>query len=197
MIAPAWSDVETLGVMALAKHAKKAPTLQRKALSQLQNLAVHWQKVENKSPYKVAIEREDFVWGSSAVFLNKAFTLLRLNTIAPDESIKDSAQHLLDYVLGRNPLQLSFVTGLGKNRITNIHHRVSYADGIDEPVPGGVVGGAQPNQQDKMACQLEGVKYPSTLPALSYVDHTCSYASNEVAINWNAPLVYVLAAMIE
>ncbi|WP_457351878.1 hypothetical protein [Roseateles sp. P5_D6] len=31
-------------------------------------------------------------------------------------------------------------------------------------------------------------------PARSYLDHFCSYASNEVAVNWNAPLVYVSAA---
>ena len=37
--------------------------------------------------------------------------------------------------------------------------------------------------------------YPSTLPALSWTDHACSYASNETAINWNAPLVYVAAAI--
>ena len=33
------------------------------------------------------------------------------------------------------------------------------------------------------------------MPALSYLDDVCSYASNEVAINWNAPLVYVAAAL--
>jgi endoglucanase len=39
------------------------------------------------------------------------------------------------------------------------------------------------------------VPYTSRQPALSYLDHFCSYASNEVAINWNAPLVYVAAAL--
>jgi endoglucanase len=29
-----------------------------------------------------------------------------------------------------------------------------------------------------------------------YLDEEASYASNEVAINWNAPLVFVLAAML-
>ena len=40
-----------------------------------------------------------------------------------------------------------------------------------------------------------GVQYASKLPALSWLDHDCSYASNEVAINWNAPLVYVAAGI--
>ena len=37
--------------------------------------------------------------------------------------------------------------------------------------------------------------YSSSLPAKSYSDTWCSYASNEVTINWNAPLVYVVNAL--
>jgi endoglucanase len=55
-----------------------------------------------------------------------------------------------------------------------------------------LVGGPNPGQQDRADCRAS---YPSALPALSYLDHMCSYASNEVAINWNAPLVYVAAAL--
>jgi endoglucanase len=37
--------------------------------------------------------------------------------------------------------------------------------------------------------------YPLTIPDEAYTDDVCSYASNEVAINWNAPLVYLAAAI--
>jgi len=50
------------------------------------------------------------------------------------------------------------------------------------------VGGAYAGQPDPCT-------YQSKEHALSYVDHWCSYATNEIAINWNAPLVYVLAAV--
>jgi endoglucanase len=33
------------------------------------------------------------------------------------------------------------------------------------------------------------------MPAKAWLDNVCSYASNEIAINWNAPLVYVSAAI--
>ena len=59
-------------------------------------------------------------------------------------------------------------------------------------MPGWLVGGPQPGQQDKQGCPQP---YPSALPARSYLDHACSYASNEIAINWNAPLVYVSGAI--
>jgi len=30
---------------------------------------------------------------------------------------------------------------------------------------------------------------------LSYLDDWCSFSTNEIAINWNAPLVYVTGAL--
>jgi endoglucanase len=47
-----------------------------------------------------------------------------------------------------------------------------------------IVGGPNSGRQD-------GCVYESTLNALSYSDTYCSYASNEIAINWNAPLAYL------
>ena len=94
--------------------------------------------------------------------------------------------------MGRNPLGRSMVTGVGTKPPMHPHHRPSEADGIDAPVPGFISGGPNPGQQDKAGCP---VPYPSKMPALSWLDHYCSYASNEIAINWNAPLVYVSAAL--
>ncbi|MBR6182052.1 MAG: glycoside hydrolase family 9 protein, partial [Prevotella sp.] len=49
-----------------------------------------------------------------------------------------------------------------------------------------LVGGPNPGQQDKRDGNLV---YPSNLPDESYIDVEGSYASNEIAINWNASLV--------
>jgi endoglucanase len=68
------------------------------------------------------------------------------------------------------------------------HHRPSVADGIKDPVPGLLVGGPNPGKQD-------GVPLPSSVPDEAYVDVEASYATNEIAINWNAPLVYLSAAI--
>jgi len=37
--------------------------------------------------------------------------------------------------------------------------------------------------------------YPFTETETAYADDDCAYAANEIAINWNAPLVYVAAAI--
>ena len=105
-----------------------------------------------------------------------------------ENKYREAATSLVDYVLGRNPTDYSFVTGFGAKTPMDIHHRQSYADDVAEPVPGFVAGGPQPGQQDNCS-------YPSSLAAKSYVDDWCSYSTNEVTINWNAPLVYVLAAL--
>ena len=68
------------------------------------------------------------------------------------------------------------------------HHRQSTADGITDPVPGLLVGGPNPGMQDKC-------NYEFTEPETAYSDAVCSYASNEIAINWNAPVVYLANAI--
>jgi len=40
------------------------------------------------------------------------------------------------------------------------------------------------------------VRAQATPPARRYKDDQASYASNEVAINWNAPLVFLLASLL-
>jgi len=68
------------------------------------------------------------------------------------------------------------------------HHRPSIADGIVPPVPGLLAGGPNAGRQD-------GQHYIYLEPETSYLDNDQAYASNEIAINWNAPLVYLSGAM--
>ncbi|MDI6403114.1 glycoside hydrolase family 9 protein, partial [Balneolaceae bacterium ANBcel3] len=99
----------------------------------------------------------------------------------------DAAQSNVDYLLGRNATGFSFLTGFGSKQVMYPHHRPSDARPNIPPVPGLLSGGPNPGQQDECV-------YPSDLPAKSFIDDWCSYAANEVAINWNSPLVYLLTA---
>jgi endoglucanase len=96
----------------------------------------------------------------------------------------------IDYLLGRNATGYCFVTGYGGKKVLNIHHRPSGADGIPEPCPGFLAGG--PNTIVLTDCP--GITR-NTFPAKSFSDAECSYSTNEIAINWNAPLFFVLGAM--
>ena len=191
---PGWSNVGTLGWMSLAAHRERLPAAVRaSAEEQVGGLAARLATQSRQSPWRLAMQPADFVWGSSAVALNQGMVLLQGRRLTGERGYLDAAQSQLDYVLGRNPLGVSFVTGHGLRTPMHIHHRPSQADGIAEPVPGLLSGGPNPRQQDLADCK--GVAYPSKLPALSWIDQDCSYASNETAINWNAPLVYVSSAI--
>lgn len=190
---PAWGNVRALGWLSLQQHRDRLPDDAARRMVE-QGVMAHAQQLEHQwsqSPWRVAMQSEDFRWGSNSTALNQALLLVQGYRISGQRAMLDAAQSQLDYVMGRNPLGVSFVTGQGLRPPMHIHHRQSQADGIDAPVPGWLSGGANPGQQDARNCP----PYPSSLPALSWLDHACSYASNEVAINWNAPLVYVAAAL--
>ena len=69
------------------------------------------------------------------------------------------------------------------------HHRLAATS--EGALPGFLAGGPNPGQQDKG----ENLTYDSHFADESYMDNQNSYASNEIAINWNAALV-ALAALL-
>ncbi|MCQ2098367.1 MAG: glycoside hydrolase family 9 protein [Fibrobacter sp.] len=140
--------------------------------------------------YGVALEKGDFYWGSNGVASNKAMVLLHAYILTKDEKYYNAANSIVDYILGRNPLDISYLTGYGVHPFMNPHHRPSQSDDIDDPVPGMIAGGANASATD---C-AKAYNNPNAV-AKSYYDNSCSYATNEVAINWNAPFAYTIGSL--
>lgn len=188
---PWWKNVAYLAVSSLAFKAQDLlmPKQYQAILSTQEALAVRLLNDYLQHPYKISMQAKDFVWGSNSVVLNKALILLQANKLTGKTAYRQAAIANLDYILGRNATNYSFVTGFGEKTPMFPHHRISASDGVAEPIPGMVVGGPQPKRED-------GCQYPSHAPAKSYLDHWCSFSTNEVAINWNAPLVYLLAGLL-
>jgi endoglucanase len=69
------------------------------------------------------------------------------------------------------------------------HHRPSAADGIVAPWPGMLSGGPNRHPGDAAARTL-----PQMPPMRMWLDNEGAYSMNEIAINWNAPLVFLLTA---
>lgn len=192
---PSWSDVRALGWISLAHHRAhlSAAADQQLIANRIDELAAKLLATWAASPYRVTMQKNEFKWGSNSVALGQAMMLVQAYRLNGKREYLDASQAMLDYVLGRNAVDTSFVTGFGSKSTLHPHHRPSEADGIEAPIPGFLAGGPQPGQQDRDDCSA--VIYPSNHAAKSYLDHWCSYASNEIAINWNAPLVYVSAAI--
>ena len=145
--------------------------------------------------FGVAMGYDDFDWGSNAVASNQGVWLLHAYYITGESKYYKTAVKVVDYLLGKNPLDMSFLTGYGTKSPMKPHHRPSTADHITPPVPGMLVGGPQPKGQDIGSETWECKDYLTGYPATSYIDNNCSYASNEVAINWNAPFAYLVGAI--
>jgi endoglucanase len=189
---PSWQSVAALGYLSLSHHGETL--LSAQAYQQIKDQVISLaDKIINQldnSPYIVPMTEADYVWGSNSVAANKALILNTALQLTDNQKYKLAMADILSYLLGRNPTDYSFITGFGDKPPMHIHHRPSVSDNIIEPVPGLLAGGPQNGQQDN--CD-----YPADLPATSYVDDWCSFASNEIAINWNAPLVYLLASVIQ
>lgn len=136
-----------------------------------------------QSPY--GNKESDFGWGCLAEgCCGQGIALLYAYRMTHKKEYLKAAMQLADYLLGRNATGYCYVTGFGTFSPKNPHQRLSHADGIAEPLPGFLVGGPNPGQQDKATCP----DYPSNYADESYTDNMNSYASNEIAINWNASL---------
>jgi endoglucanase len=189
---PTWNDVGTLALVSLAGDRRELPASADRAaiVDRLVALARSLRDATDSSAYGTAMtRRQDFVWGSNAVAANQGLVLVQAYRLTGDTSYLRAAVGNLDYIMGRNPTGYSFVTGVGVKTPIFPHHRLSGSDSVAAPVPGLLVGGPNPGQQDRCA------GYPSSLPALSYVDAQCAYAANEIAINWNAPIAYLSSAI--
>lgn len=139
----------------------------------------------NNNPYLIALDR--YEWGSNSDILNQAMILCMAHSLTNEEKYLVGAEQINDYIFGKNATGYCFFTGSGSKRGMFPHHRPSGADGIDDPVPGFILGGPNHHKQD-----ANFVEYSSDFPAKSFEDVQESFASNEVCINWNAPAVFVL-----
>lgn len=141
-------------------------------------------------PYRQPLS--SFVWGSNSDILDLAIIFANAFRISGEKKYLDAAIETTDYIFGKNATGYSFVTGYGSKPVMNPHFRLAASDDIPEPIPGWVAGGPNANLNDeKSDFNPNGVTYSSREPAQCYMDLTESYASNEIAINWNAPLAYI------
>jgi endoglucanase len=191
---PSWSNVHMLGDYTLLRYRNTLPgewqTITRKIQQHLLQMADDYLARVPANAFHTVIGGSpgDFIWGSNAVAANQGILLINAWLQTKDRKYIDNAWGNLDYILGRNATGYCFITGMGTYSPKHPHHRPSVADGILPPIPGLLVGGPNPGRQDHQ-------HYDLTEPETSYLDHDQAYASNEIAINWNAPLVYLAGAM--
>ncbi|MFP4017489.1 MAG: glycoside hydrolase family 9 protein [Halanaerobiales bacterium] len=138
--------------------------------------------------YRLAMNNSDYYWGSNGGLMNKAAILIIANELEENQDYIDLAASHFHYLLGKNALSQSYVTGYGDKPIMNPHHRPSEAFDVGVPVPGLVAGGPNKNFQDNT---IKAYVSSDTPPARVFVDKMGSYSTNEITIYWNSPAVFV------
>jgi endoglucanase len=117
-----------------------------------------------------------YYWGCNGTVARQVINLQVANKISPKREYIDTALDAVGHLFGRNFYGRSYVTGLGHNPPMKPHDRRSGADDIEAPWPGYIVGGGH--------------------SATGWQDVEESYQTNEIAINWQAALVYALAGFV-
>ena len=195
-----WGNVNMLAAFRVAlDSANFDKDLVAAAKKTVLNEANNLRAVGDTSAYRLPAFPWSWNWGSNSAMANNGMVLVHAYLLTKDKSYLDGAQQCLDYLLGKNPQDMTYVTGFGYRSPRNPHHRPSESDMVDDPVPGMLVGGPHLGKQDINLDGKENWKCTNYAaadkPALAYLDNRCSYATNEVAINWNAPLAYLAAAL--
>jgi len=135
-------------------------------------------------------------WGSNSAILNNMVVLASAYDITGRTGYRDGVLQGVDYVLGRNALNQSYVTGYGTVSSHNQHSRW-YAHELDPALPnppkGTLAGGANSALQDPYA----QAKLSGCVAQFCYIDDIQSYSTNEEAINWNSALAWVSGFIAE
>ena len=171
-----WGDVSNLGAYTyiLSKREGKNAELENKLKAAVIKDANQLADNSLSDPFGRALNQ--YYWGCNGTVCRQALNLHMADILAPNAKYQTAIKRIAGYVLGNNIYGRSFVTGIGVNPPMHPHDRRSGADGIDDPWPGYIVGGGH--------------------SATDWVDEQDDYSRNEIAINWQAGLVYLLSAAL-
>jgi endoglucanase len=117
-----------------------------------------------------------YYWGCNGTVARQTLLLMTAYRLNPKPAYRHASLDAVSHLFGRNYYGRSFVTGLGFLPPLHPHDRRSAADGVDAPWPGYLVGGGE--------------------TATDWKDEQEDARTNEIAINWQAALVYALASFL-
>jgi endoglucanase len=171
-----WDDISNLGMFeyALSKKSGKNPEVLTAIKKNIADVANSIAKNAASDVYARPLAQ--YYWGCNGTIARQVLNLQVANKIAPDKKYIQTSQDAIAHLFGRNYYNRSYVTGLGISPAMKPHDRRSGSDKEIQPWPGYLVGGGH--------------------TATGWNDDQEDYRTNEIAINWQAALVYSLAGFI-
>jgi endoglucanase len=196
-----WADTDALGTISLSIVPGALPAAEQSAQRQkIVSAADAYLKLIDAQGYRMPFKADPsgkYPWGSNSFILNNMMILALASDFTKKDQYLEGVVLGMDYLLGRNSLSQSYVTGWGSNPLVNPHHRFwsKQADArFPEAPPGAISGGPNSGLQDPYvkAAGLTGCQ-----PQKCFVDNIEAWSANEITINWNAPFAWLSAYLDE
>lgn len=191
-VTPDWMNVNFLAIFNVllanddaAQNAELLKTVQQTFARLLDKQLEH--------PYGLMLAGagEEFDWGSNGVIATMGTQLLWLHTLTGDDVYRDAAYRMSHWFFGLNPHGVIFTTGASRHHVRQPHFRPLVSQAA--PKPFGLLAGG-PNSVALKGDQV-AASVANKAPMQAYVDHQESWATNEVAINWQASWSSYLALL--
>jgi endoglucanase len=188
----AWPTTATLGMLSLATVPNDLGASEIEAVRAALVLRAQADLPMAQSGYGAATD--GYYWGSNSAVLNSGLLQAVAYDLTGEAAHRAAALSALDYVLGRNPLNQSYVSGYGVKPFENAHHRF-WANAFDSSwpkPPAGVLAGGPNESLDGMSSSvISSLGLTGCAPSMCWSDYADGYSLTEVAINWNAPLAWL------
>ncbi|WP_421852138.1 glycoside hydrolase family 9 protein [Oricola sp.] len=186
-----WNYVAPHAWLQLALHAERLPdadAVRTALVAHAESLA--GLSESNPFGHAYAPPGGNYQWGSSHLVIQNGILLAAAFELTGDRRFRNAAIEAVDYVLGRNAMANSYVTGYGTVYSRNQHSRW-FANQVDPALPnppkGSLSGGPNSDYIDPVA--KKHFAQTGCAPQACYVDDIESWSTNEITINWNAALV--------
>ncbi len=195
-----WGNVGALGTISLALVPNLLPPKEIDDFRvAVETAADTFQALVAEQGYRLPFKpsAKGYPWGSNSFVLNNAIVLALANDFSGEAKYLAAVAEGMNYVLGRNPLDKSYVTGYGERPLMNPHHRFwahQANAAFPSPPPGILSGGPNSGLQDPY---VQAAGLAGCAPEKCYADNIEAWSANEEAINWNAPLAWVAAFLDE
>ena len=188
-----WIDVAGLGALSMIL-SNKDTELKSFLKDRMVEEAKRLEKVSSNNAFSLCMDKKDFIWGSNMELGKYSMVLIVSYEITKEKKFLALARNGLNYLLGCNTMDVSYVTGNGEKAYKNPHLRPTAMDGVDDPWDGLVSGGPNSGLHDEKASAT--IK-KGTAPMKCYLDHVDCYSLNEITIYWNSPFVFTVAGLKE
>ena len=194
-----WQSVAALGRLDLATVPSGLPTAEvTRIRASVTDAADRYLAEIARQAYGLPMpgEASSYFWGGNSNVINNAIVLATAFDLTGQAKYRDGAVQTMDYIFGRNALNISYVTGWGEHAAENQHSRIfgyQLDPSMPKPPAGSLAGGPNADLQDPFVEQL----LAGCAPMFCYVDDIASYSTNEVAINWNSALSWIASFLAD